>query len=586
MKTIATNIVRLLTLQSLTGPIFSKELRVASRRKRFYLMRGLYLAALMILMSLVWVVVTDTLNSPGYRSSSYAVSRMAEASKIIINSIAWFQFIAAQLIAVVMCSTAINSEIHNRTLYVLMTTPITAFQLVIGKLASRLWQIVLLMAVSLPLLAMVRVFGGIPWSFLIDTFCVTVSTVFFISVVTIFFSIFFRRAYVVIIFTVIAQAVLFGVLPFMVTLFLISRVSFFSIDFEEIFSCLNPYVYMVMQSYELFHSSSGLASGYAIVLCLLQFILGLFILWAACGCVRKAALKQMTPKSGRKKYKIPLRKSKTYWLRRPIFLHSFVQKTIGTGMIWKEFLHPVLGRFRKLVFGALIALLMAAVVSVFVTVSTGSLAMIGVVAIGSVMTLAALAILMTIIIPATCLTVEKEAGSWPILLTTCYGDWQIIGGKIIGISRRILLVWLPFVVIFYCMSAFFDNPLWLLIKLMVAASIGVGFVISSGVYFSSRLRHSTVAVVCNLILAGLLWAGLPFLVSLYREIAYSYDWLPRWYFSWWNVFGMTPPGMILHLMDDGRGVDIWAWGMYAGLHLVMIGLFLWRTKANLRKRIC
>ena len=58
---------------------------------------------------------------------------------------------------------AVSGEITAGTLGVLMTTPIPPFQIVLGKLLSRLLQIFLLLAITLPLLAAVRVFGGVPW---------------------------------------------------------------------------------------------------------------------------------------------------------------------------------------------------------------------------------------------------------------------------------------------------------------------------------------------------------------------------------------------------------------------------------------
>ena len=49
--------------------------------------------------------------------------------------------------------------------------------------------------------------------------------------------------------------------------------------------------------------------------------------------------------------------------------------------------------------------------------------------------------LFTIVIPATTITSEKEAGSWQLLLTTTQSDWQIIWAKFIGVIRRCLPVW-------------------------------------------------------------------------------------------------------------------------------------------------
>ena len=87
----------------LTGPIFDKELRVSSRRRRNYLLRIGYIALLTLFLSIVWA------NMVGNRRGEdiYAVSRMARAGQEMIILIVWFQFVACQLLAIVMLSTAI-----------------------------------------------------------------------------------------------------------------------------------------------------------------------------------------------------------------------------------------------------------------------------------------------------------------------------------------------------------------------------------------------------------------------------------------------------------------------------------------------
>lgn len=587
MKTIATNIIRLLTLQSLTGPIFSKELRIASRRKRFYWLRGLYLIALMIVMALIWAEAVGALHVGVAGTAIYRTSRMAEASRIIITAIAWFQFVAAQLAAVVMCSTAINAEIHRRTLYVLMTTPITSRQLVVGKLAGRLWQIVGLVLVSLPLLAIMRVFGGISAGYLIETFCVTLCTVFLLSALTIFYSIYFRRPYVVILFTVITAGVVMGLIP--LGIFAAGEAlddayfDFFSFDYDAITAYMNyssnPYFWMFFRSSELFITPTPWYWIFSATNCSLLLAGGVAILWVTCRKVRSAALKRIQPKSHRKKYKMPPRKAKTYWLQRPIFMYSLVERTIGTGMIWKEFLQPVLGRFRKPAFGLLIGWFSAIMVSLVVAIVFESLEFMGFLLAGAFISLAVLAVLFTVIIPATYITAEKEAGTWLVLLTTCYTDWQILGGKIIGILRRIGLVWLPFLLIFYIVCAFVENPWTTFFQTALAVLVGIVFVVASGLYLSSRLKHTTTAVVCNLVLVPLLWAGLPLLV-----LVLPFNWLAG---IWpWEIFQFTPCGIILVAFNKSHLVDGVVWIVFCTLHLATAGLFLWRAKANLRKRIC
>jgi len=203
-------VAQFLSLSWLTGPIFDKELRVSSRRRRNYVLRFAYLALLTAFLVLVWL---EEVEHSG--SSVYRISRMARAGQTIVVFIIWFQFCATQIVAVIMLSTSISDEVYNRTLGLLMTTPINSFQIVMGKLFSKLLQLILLLAISLPLLAIVRIFGGVPWDYIISSFCITLTAVIFVGSLSLFFSIFSRKAYVVIIMTILTLGVLFALLPFL-----------------------------------------------------------------------------------------------------------------------------------------------------------------------------------------------------------------------------------------------------------------------------------------------------------------------------------------------------------------------------------
>ena len=173
MKVALTNSVsRLVSPFRLAGPLFDKELRVSSRRRRNYVLRFAFIMLLSVFVATVWLGVVES-----EYSAVFQKSRMALAGKTIITTIVWFQFVTTQLIAIIMLSTSISDEIHHGTLGLLMTTPISSFHIVMGKLFSKLLQIILLLAISLPLLAVVRVFGGVPAHYLLSSLCITLAAV-------------------------------------------------------------------------------------------------------------------------------------------------------------------------------------------------------------------------------------------------------------------------------------------------------------------------------------------------------------------------------------------------------------------------
>ncbi|MEJ2704999.1 MAG: hypothetical protein P8Z79_21385, partial [Sedimentisphaerales bacterium] len=237
---------KVLSLSWLTGPIFDKELRVSSRRRRNYVLRFAYIGLLTLFLSTVWL---DEVHYGG--SNLYYVSRMAQIGKMIVACIAWLQFGATQLAAVIMLSTSISDEIYHRTLGLLMTTPISSFQIVMGKLLSKLLQLILLLTISLPLLAIVRVFGGVPWGYVTSSLCVTLTTVVFVGSLSLFFSIFTRRPHKVIVIAFVSIGILFALLP-LVAVMMWHTLDLRSIISEDtlfaVISASNPYVTMFFRT--------------------------------------------------------------------------------------------------------------------------------------------------------------------------------------------------------------------------------------------------------------------------------------------------------------------------------------------------
>lgn len=203
-------VLSILSPERATGPIFTKELRVASRRRRNYWLRVGYIG--LMLLFLLGVV-----GRYEYTDSPNQVYQQAQQGKSIVMVVAWVQFIALQLVATVLASSAINEEIYSRSLGVLMTTPITSLQIVLGKLLSKMLQILLLIVISLPVLAILRVYGGVPWGFLMASTSITLTACLFAAGVSMFYSVFIRRAWAV---TLLSLATMFFL--FVICLWLMS----------------------------------------------------------------------------------------------------------------------------------------------------------------------------------------------------------------------------------------------------------------------------------------------------------------------------------------------------------------------------
>jgi len=502
-------LTRAVSLSWLTGPIFDKELRVSSRRRRNYALRCLYVLFFTCLLSLFW------LNLIAQRTSSlYQISRMAEAGQGIILVIVWFQFLASQAIAVVMLSTSISDEIYHRTLGVLMTTPIGSLQIVLGKLLSKLLQLILLLAITLPLLAIVRVFGGVPWDFLVCSLCLTLTTILFVGSLSLFFSIFTRRAYVVIIVTVLAMAILFVLLPFIVAFLVHDIISVGA--FYDLLTYVNPYAMMMKAAKALQSARSMRFVGWPIHSAItLGVSVGLLLLAAV--LVRKAALRQAAGQSGlwspKGRNVSPEGSARAARIRR----------VVGSPVLWKERRSPLLGR-RKL--GMIVGLLLALGLlgTTYVLCAREDVLTDSEVHASYIVVFLLLGMLFNTVLPATCITSEKESQTWSLLLTTAISDWEIVWGKFLGVVRRCLPAWLFLLghVTLFAMLGII-HPVGA-VQLAILVAWVVFFLSASGLYFSTRFRHTTTAVIANVALVAGLWAVFPLILSIVLMVAQAgYD---------------------------------------------------------------
>ena len=489
----------------LTGPIFDKEMRVSSRRRRNYVLRFVYIGLFTFMVAVLWMDRVANTTTSGY-TPVYQVSRMASAGQQIITGVLWFQFLVAQVLAIVMLSTSISDEIYKRTLGTLMTTPIGSFQIVIGKLTSTLLQIVLLLAISLPLLAVVRVFGGVPWSFLLCGLCVTLTAVVFGGSLSLFFSIFTRRAYAAILEAILATGLLFGFVPMILVLLISPKGPSDPLIRGLCYS--NPYAMMSMATESLYSARAGINVSWPLH-CAAMLGAAALLLLLAMVFVRKAALRQAVgaaPRGG---------PDLSGQARGPA--PADIRRVVGPPVLWKERRSPLLGRRKVTQIVAAFVILGALVLTYWLAEREHVLREPDIHVVYTVVFLGA-GLLFTMVLPATCITTERESQTWPLLLTTTVGTWEILWCKFVGALRRCLPAWL---LLFGHLAVFVAlgiiHPM-AMVQLGILVAWVLLFLTSTGLYFSTRLRHTTTAVIANMALAAGLWAVFPLGLAITLEL--------------------------------------------------------------------
>ncbi len=485
----------------LTGPIFDKELRVSSRRRRNYVLRSAYLVVLVFLVAAAWSIA---LLSGSGQSVAWQVSRTAEVGRRLVLTITWFQFLTAQILAAVMLSNSISDEIRRGTMDVLMTTPINCVQIVLGKLFSKLFQLILMLAVSLPLLAIIRVFGGIQWDYIVSALSITVTATVFVGSMSMFLSTRFRRSYLVILimttFLVVAYIV-------------ITPLSFFRGSSSVLMSVIlhiNPLAAMRQVTLSAFPGSRAGTTFFSLPLhCLLMGCTSMVILFTSAFRMRRHALESFLGT------KLPIWKKnfvrsffksdRSFHANRPI------RPVTGSPIFWKELPKPfskslksnaiVLGIFLLLLF---IFCYLAYLFNLFpsprpVTMIFYSMFTSGIWMIATIRTAA---------MAATSITKEKEARTLPLLLGTLLEPKQIIHGKALAAVWRNAPAWVFLVLgtpVFYILMIALQQiqgtgglVYYYIILGPLGTVANVIFLIGLGMYFSTRLKSSTAAVMATI----------------------------------------------------------------------------------------
>jgi ABC-type transport system involved in multi-copper enzyme maturation permease subunit len=147
------------------NPIVLRIVQGGSRQLRHFWTRMIYLGlftAIVILMLLVSALNTQ----------SSDVTAVAKSGAELFQLISYVQIIFICLLAPIFMAGAITSEQSGQTFNILLTTPLTNLQIVLGSLAGRLFFILSLLLSGLPFFAIVLVFGGIPIGAVFTSFAV------------------------------------------------------------------------------------------------------------------------------------------------------------------------------------------------------------------------------------------------------------------------------------------------------------------------------------------------------------------------------------------------------------------------------
>ena len=153
-----------------TNPMVVRIVEGGSRRRQHMLVRMAYLGLL------VCLVVLGLLTGGGLLAENVSLNALARSGAQLFRWIAYGQVVGVCLLAPLFMAGAIASEQSGKTYNILLTTPLSNLQVVLGSLLGRLFFILTLLLSGLPLFAVVLVFGGVRVGSVLEAFGVAACT--------------------------------------------------------------------------------------------------------------------------------------------------------------------------------------------------------------------------------------------------------------------------------------------------------------------------------------------------------------------------------------------------------------------------
>ena len=151
------------------GPVFFREAATTPRRTRHYLLRAIYVLALLILICTAWFVLAGT-------QIIRNVGDMARFGAVLFRVLAPLQLTLMMFFAAFGVASAVALEKDRRTFVLLLMTRLRNNELVLGKLFASLLDTLVMLAAASPVLVLMTLLGGVSLEQVLRVLLVTLVT--------------------------------------------------------------------------------------------------------------------------------------------------------------------------------------------------------------------------------------------------------------------------------------------------------------------------------------------------------------------------------------------------------------------------
>jgi len=274
------------------------------------------------------------------------------------------------------------------------------------------------------------------------------------------------------------------------------------------------------------------------------------------------------------------------------------RRIVGPPVLWREWKSTLLGRRRFITVVTTVSICLILLLITYLLCGIEGVLDEKEIQEAYAVVLLGLGLLSTMVLASTCITSEKEARSWPLLLTTTLDDRDILLGKFVGAVRRCSPAWLLLLghTLFFALVGILHPAA--IFQAGILVTWVVVFLVGSGLYFSSCYKRTTTAVMMNFALVVVIWGIFPFVMAMTALINHDTRPLIETCMDMHPIvhaivifetavkndggYGWFSFGSIDHI--GGVRSTVWMLTCMAGY--VSLGLlFAWRAKCRFRRNI-
>lgn len=542
---------RLLSPADAIGPVFVKEIRSSSRK---YSPFGVRMTYVLFLMIAFWVACEAVLAN----ASRFGVGRVELVQRLqaiapaIAVAVMWIQLVMLLLTAPATTASAFCDERRKRTLDVLLLTPVKPWRIVLGKLFAGVTQLFVLSLCSLPVLLAASVYGGLEWRWVLMGAGLTLSVSTLCAMLSLLCSMWVKKASTASFLSFIGVAVIQG-LPLLVCTTIILATSIKTRAgppawIMDMFSLSSVIGYLSL-TYSLVGESRFPIS--PVGACLTGIVYsaawtGLLFLFAT-STLRKVMLASFTGEGG-KRVVVAVRavgenadkaepadeRAGSRRAARRLAL-SGSREVSDEPVLWRELTQPLV---KKPVAATLGGLALAGItIWAYVLGSYGSPES---ATISTTMIFTVIMLVQAAFSSTSGITVEREARTWDMLLSTPLSARRIVLGKFAGALKScwpMAAVVLANIVLVNVIPGRI-SPRAALHAIMIVPG-PIMLLSASGTYMSLKSKSTAKASTQNLLFAILVWGGVPFGAAVTLALA---EWL-----GWSSISARNSTGE--HLID-------------------------------------